>query len=101
MHDKRVRVLSVVIVMIGMTLVFCWRSGSLQSSLNELSEQYEQSSAKLSAMNIEQSELRQTLADAGTDEFIENQARTRYGYMMPDEIRFVITNPDALYGAQE
>lgn len=24
-----------------------------------------------------------------------------YGYMMPDEIRFVITNPEALYGEDE
>ena len=98
---KRVRVLSVVLVMICMTLVFCWSSGNLQSTLSELSDQYEQSRVKLTALESAQSDLRQTLENAGSDEFIENQARTRYGYMMPDEIRFVITNPDALYGTQE
>lgn len=41
------------------------------------------------------------LDTVGSDSFIENQARTMYGYMMPDEIRFVITNPEALYGDDE
>ena len=30
------------------------------------------------------------LASGGTEAFIENQARTKHYYMMPDEIRFVI-----------
>ena len=49
----------------------------------------------------DQADLKTQLETVGTDAFIENQARTMYGYMMPDEIRFVITNPEALYGEDE
>lgn len=73
----------------------------LQANVNELDEIYEQSKARLVSLKNEQTELNSTLELAGTDAFIENQARTLYGYMMPDEIRFVITNPEALYGDDE
>ena len=41
-----------------------------------------------------------SLASVGSDAYIENQARTVYGYMMPDEIRLVISNPETLYGEE-
>lgn len=33
---------------------------------------------------------------AGTDQFIANEARTKYGYLFPGEIRFVVLNPEVL-----
>lgn len=33
---------------------------------------------------------------ASTDQFIANEARTKYGYLFPGEIRFVVTNPEVL-----
>lgn len=33
---------------------------------------------------------------AGTDQFIANEARTKYGYLFPGEIRFVVQNPEVL-----
>ena len=33
---------------------------------------------------------------AGTDQFVVNEARTKYGYLFPGEIRFVVTNPEVL-----
>ena len=55
----------------------------------------------LTELQGEQADLKTQLETVGTAAFIENQARTMYGYMMPDEIRFVITNPEALYGEDE
>ena len=37
---------------------------------------------------------------AETDDYIIAKARQLYGYMMPGEMRFVIKNPEALYGGQ-
>jgi len=33
---------------------------------------------------------------AASDNFIANEARTKYGYIFPGEIRFVVTNPEVL-----
>ncbi len=33
---------------------------------------------------------------ARTDQFIMQEARTKYGYVFPGEIRFVVTNPEVL-----
>lgn len=78
---------------------FFWYGGTLGSSIRELNETYDAAKLHLLELQNEQYELKDMLEKVGTDAFIENQARTMYGYMMPDEIRFVITNPEALYGS--
>ena len=78
-----------------------WYGNSFRLTLEELDETYNDAQLRLSEMQGKQAELKTMLETVGTDAFIENQARTIYGYMMPDEIRFVITNPEALYGDQE
>lgn len=72
---------------------FFWYSGTLNASIVELNNACDQGKVRLAELQNEQVTLKATLEMAGTDAFIENQARTMYGYMMPDEIRFVITNP--------
>lgn len=37
------------------------------------------------------------ITQAGTDAYIENKARTQYGFLKPGEIRFEITNPEVLF----
>ena len=80
---------------------FFWYSGTLSSTLNELKTARGDSQVRLNELQAQQADLEAMLDTVGTDAFIENQARTMYGYMMPDEIRFVITNRDALYGDEE
>ena len=81
--------------------VFFWYSSTLTSALDELKTARDDSQLRLNELQTEQAELEAMLDTVGTDAFIENQARTMYGYMMPDEIRFVITNPEVLYGDDE
>ena len=78
---------------------FCM-SSSLSRSIGELDDAYGQSKASLADLQNDQAELKDTLASVGSDAYIENQARTVYGYMMPDEIRLVISNPETLYGEE-
>lgn len=80
---------------------FFWFGSKLDENLNELQNMSDTNALRLADLQDEQSELRDTLAQVDSEAFIENQARTMYGYMMPDEIRFVITNPEALYGEEE
>lgn len=86
-------VISAVIVIVGF---FCV-SARLVSTTNELNAVLSANNLRISDLQQEQTELKNTLKTVGTDSFIEHQARTLYGYMKPDEIRFVITNPEILY----
>lgn len=78
---------------------FCY-SGSLNGTIQELNDTYESSSLRLANMKDERTELKNTLETVGTDAFIENQARTLYGYMMPDEIRFEIIEQNGSSGSE-
>ena len=40
--------------------------------------------------------LQEQVRLAATDQFIANEARTKYGYLFPGEIRFVVINPEVL-----
>ena len=77
---------------------FFWYSSTLDKNLEELETMSDETALRLADVQRLQSELRNTLEQVDSEAFIENQARTMYGYMMPYEIRFVITNPEALYG---
>ena len=67
---------------------FCM-SSSLSRSIGELDDAYGQSKARLAELQNDQAALKDTLASVGSD-----------GYMMPDEIRLVISNPETLYGEE-
>ncbi len=84
-------------VMVGF---FCYNN-TLNATLKELDATYNAATVRLNTLRAEKTDLEEELQTVGTDAFIENQARTMYGYMMPDEIRFVITNPEVLYGDEE
>ena len=47
------------------------------------------------------STLQQELSVKDTDNYIMNTARSLYGYLMPGEIRFQVTNIDDLYAEPE
>ncbi|NLI21607.1 MAG: hypothetical protein GX418_08680 [Clostridiales bacterium] len=95
---RRVGVLPVVAVLACLTLAFLWFSSQLDRSIADASRHYQQAVADGNSLETQQNALKSKLAGANTDAFIETQARTLYDYMRPDEIRFVITNPEALYG---
>lgn len=49
-------------------------------------------------MEARSMQLKNELDRAGTPEFIATEARTKYGYLTDGEIRFVVTNPEVLWG---
>ena len=51
-------------------------------------------------MARERDKLQSEVSIAETDDYIIAKAWQLYGYMMPGEMRFVIKNPEALYGGQ-
>lgn len=98
---RTVSIWIVVAVSFCFLAIFLVGSGKVTANRRDLEEQYEQSRINLNNAQQQNKELKVLLNNLGTDSFIENQARTLYGYMRPDEIRFVITNPEVLYGTEE
>ncbi len=90
-------VLLAVLTVIG--ILFAVKNGSIRDSIAQMSKEESQSRVQLSSEQRVTMNLESELAMSGTDEYIENQARTRFGYLKPGELRFVITNPEALYGS--
>lgn len=95
---KTVSVFPILALLACMVCAFLWTSAQSSQSIDELNQQCEVARLSLTDAQSENQQLQQTLQLVGTDAFIENQARTMYGYMKPDEIRLVIVNPEALYG---
>jgi len=97
----RVRVITVIcvfaVIIIAFTVLFIQK----QSTMKTLDERYTEALSYHQYLENKENSLQETLAELGTDAFIENIARTKYGYMKSDELRFVITNPEVLYGTQE
>jgi cell division protein FtsB len=97
----RVRVIAVLCVFAVITIVFTVVFIQKQNTIKTLDERYSDALSYHQYLENKENSLQETLAALGTDAFIENIARTKYGYMKSDELRFVITNPEVLYGTQE
>lgn len=97
---KSVSIWPVLALLVCLLVAFLWSSSQITKSIDEVEQKYDQSRVLLTQLQNEQSTLKDTLEIVGTDAFVENQARSQYGYMKPDEIRFVITNPEVLYGTE-
>lgn len=46
------------------------------------------------------SDLSKELNNSESNAYIAEKARSLYGYLAPGEIRFIVTNPEALYGQE-
>ncbi len=97
----RVKVVAVICILAVITIAFAFLFFQQKNAMKELDERYIEALSYHQYLENKENKLQTTLAAMGTDAFIENLARTVYGYMKSDELRFVITNPEALYGTQE
>ena len=95
---KRVRLIPVIVLVGALLVGFFWVSSNLVTGIQETDALYQQNVTAGNNLETKQNELKTLLASANSEAFIETQARALYDYMKPDEIRIVITNPEALYG---
>ena len=96
----RVRVIAVICILAVITIAFAVVYSLRQNTVKELDQEYVETLSYHQYLENKENSLRKTLAALSTNEFIEYLARTLYGYMKSDELRFVITNPEVLYGTQ-
>lgn len=55
---------------------------------------------ELDMQNKRRMDLSNQIRSASTDDFIASEARTKYGFLADGEIRFVISNPEVLWGPE-
>lgn len=84
-----------------LTALLLWANAEIGGAIKDKKWENEQNRLRVLTLEDDQIALIDQLAYVKTDAFIENQARTEYSYMKPDEIRFVIDNPEALFGDGE
>ena len=95
MKDKltgRVKVMTLLVILFAATAVGILVMNRQKNDIAML-----QDTAKVES---ERSALQYELSIADTPDYIAEKARTLYGYLLPGEIRFKVTNPEALYGEE-
>lgn len=95
---RRMGYLTLLVLLAAVGIAFAVGNHKIQGTVQKLAKEEDQSRLELAALKNEKQDLETELSAAGTDAYIENQARTRFGYLKPGELRFVITNPETLYG---
>ena len=95
---RRMGYLTLLVLLALVGVAFAVGNHRIQATTQRLAKEEDQSRLELAALKNQKQDLETELSAAGTDAYIENQARTRYGYLKPGELRFVITNPETLYG---
>ena len=96
-QPRRVKYLTLFLVLVAIGVSFLIFNNNISAQYQKTLKEGDQARVKAAKQQDEKLKLETELSIADTDAYIENQARTRYGYLKPGEIRFVITNPEALY----
>ncbi len=98
-QPRRVRYMTLLVVLAVIGAAFLATNRGILTTIQETDKKINGARITLGSVQNEKLKLDAELSVAGTDAYIENQARTRYGYLKPGELRFVITNPEALYSS--
>lgn len=81
-----------IIVMVPAIALITWRYGAREARIQEQEQALVELSDRYYEVCMEGVQIRQQLDTVGTEAFIERTARREYGYMMPGEARFVVSN---------
>ena len=95
--NKYVSLLWLVFVMFCILIAYMFFSNKMNYQLTQLAREENSLRVRVFELEKEAKDLEEKLRLSQTNAFIENEARTRYGYLKPGEVRFVIANPEALY----
>ena len=98
LFDKRMNLTTLLILVSAVILIGVLVINRLDADIAVLKEEQADLHEEEIEKKQERSELTNELEIAGTDDYIADKARTIYGYLYQDEIRFTITNPEVLWG---
>ena len=81
-----------VILMLPVIVALTWNYGKRETYIAQQEQELIELNDRYYEACMEGVQIRQQLENVGTEEFIERTARREYGYMMPGEARFVVSN---------
>ncbi|MDD4080049.1 MAG: septum formation initiator family protein [Eubacteriales bacterium] len=94
--QKRLPFYVLLIAFIAILLMGWILSENYNHEIDRLRAYIEAANEQVFARERENLKLADQVRLAASDNFIANEARTKYGYIFPGEIRFVVTNPEVL-----
>lgn len=94
--QKRVPYYVLAIAFVAILLMGWVWSENHNHEIDRLMASIEMANEQVFAKERENLKLDERVRLAASDNFIANEARTKYGYIFPGEIRFVVTNPEVL-----
>lgn len=98
MERKVIRWKPILLLLAVLVVAFCVIMAQARERLNALQLQSEQLQQTYAALDQENRELNQTLKYVATDVYVEEVARSEYGYVREGEIRFRFNSLDDLKG---
>ena len=98
---KRIRLFPLVVAAFTIIAVTLVCLNNLNDDIVYLEDMTRKTRLEQIALEAEKSALQQELSIKDTDAYIMSTARSLYGYLMPGEIRFQVTNIDDLYTEPE
>ncbi len=97
----RVKVTSLLIILFAIAAIGILVINRQKSDIALLEASAKETRARQVEVESERSDLQYELSISDSDDYIAEKARTLYGYLLPGEIRFKVTNLEALYGDEE
>ena len=94
--NKTVSWFRIVLLGLAVMAVFLWVNQAISRRTGEMEEMETELRVELSELQEDTSRLRSSIAQVGTENYIENEARSRYGFIKTGELRYAFTNPEAL-----
>lgn len=87
-----------IVALLAIFLVFFFVMRGIRADRDIVVEQNTQAARSLLLAQEEYDKLSAELAQVGSSSYIENIARQNYSFLKPGELRFEISNPEALNG---
>lgn len=100
-QNGRMRPLTLVLILFVIIMVGAMAVGSMREQSAQLSVAVRDLDFTREKLARERDALQYEVSISDTDEYVIAKARQLYGYMMPNEILFIVKNTDALYGTGE
>ena len=94
---KRIRLFPLAVLTFTIIAVTLVCMNNLSDDIDYLEDLEKKTRLEQIALEAEKGALQQELSIKDTDAYIMTTARELYGYLMPGEIRFQVTNIDDLY----
>lgn len=98
---KRIRLFPLAVATFTIIAVTLVCMNNLKDDIVYLEDLAQKTRLEQIALEAEKSALQQEISIKDTDAYIMSTARELYGYLMPGEIRFQVTNIDDLYTEPE